>query len=75
MNKVWIGLSIVLAAFLHTHLVDQSYWQGYEDAEMRLGTTAEQCYQYWFGDVRRYEQEMRQFCKQKVAPDDNLEVK
>jgi hypothetical protein len=63
MNKFWIALSVVLAAFLHTHLVDQAYNTGYEDAEMALGTTAEQCHKWWFGGERRHEQELKQFCK------------
>jgi hypothetical protein len=63
MNKFWIALSVVLAAFLHTHLVDQEYWRGYEDAEMALGTTAEQCHKWWFGGEKRHDQELKQFCK------------
>ena len=63
MNKFWIALSVVLAAFLHTHLVDQAYNTGYEDAEMALGTTAEQCHKWWFGGERRHYQELKQFCK------------
>jgi hypothetical protein len=64
MNKFWIALSVVLAAFLHTHLVDQEYWRGYEDAEMALGTTAEQCFSWWFGpNKKQFEHEMKQFCK------------
>jgi hypothetical protein len=63
MTKFWIALSVVLAAFLHTHLVDQAYNTGYEDAEMALGTTAEQCHKWWFGGERRHEQELKQFCK------------
>jgi hypothetical protein len=63
MNKFWIALSVVLAAFLHTHLVDQSYNNGYADAEMALGTTAEQCHKWWFGGERRHDQELKQFCK------------
>jgi hypothetical protein len=63
MNKIWIALSVILAAFLHTHLVDQSYNNGYADAEMALGTTAEQCHRWWFGGEKRHEQELKQFCK------------
>ena len=63
MNKFWIALSVVLAAFLHTHLVDQAYNTGYADAEMALGTTAEQCHKWWFGGEKRHEQELKQFCK------------
>ena len=63
MNKLWIGLSLVLAAFLHTHIAEQEYWQGYEDAEMELGTTAEHCHKWWFCGEKRHEQELKQFCK------------
>jgi hypothetical protein len=64
MNKVWIGLSIALAALLHVHLVDQAYYTGYEDAEKALGTTAEQCYRYWFGENKKqFEHELKEFCK------------
>jgi hypothetical protein len=63
MTKFWIALSLVLAAFLHTHLVEQEYNNGYADAEMALGTTAEQCHKWWFGSERRHEQELKQFCK------------
>ena len=64
MNKLWIALSVVLAAFLHTHLVEQSYNTGYEDAEKALGTTAEQCFAWWFGqNKKQFEHEMKQFCK------------
>ena len=63
MTKFWIALSVVLSAFLHTHLVDQAYNNGYADAEMALGTTAEQCHKWWFGGEKRHEQELKQFCK------------
>jgi hypothetical protein len=64
MNKFWVALSVVLAAFLHTHLVEQSYNTGYEDAEKALGTTAEQCFAWWFGqNKKQFEHEMKQFCK------------
>jgi hypothetical protein len=54
---------VVFAAWIHIHLTEQAYWEGYEDAEMRLGTTAEQCFQWWFGNGTRHEQEMKKFCK------------
>ena len=63
MNKIFIGLSVALAGLLHVHLVDQAYYTGYEDAEMALGTTAEQCHKWWFGGEKRHEQELKQFCK------------
>jgi hypothetical protein len=68
MNKFWIALSVVLAAFLHTHLVEQEYNQGYADAEKALGTTAEQCFAWWFGpNKKQFEHEMKQFCKRSGA--------
>jgi hypothetical protein len=49
---------------LHAHLVDQAYYTGYEDAEKALGTTAEQCYRYWFGENKKqFEHELKEFCK------------
>jgi hypothetical protein len=64
MNKFWILVTIALAGVLHIVLVDNAYWEGYEDAEKLLGTTPEQCYRWWFGDDgSRFEHEMKQFCK------------
>jgi hypothetical protein len=64
MNTFWILVAVALAGVLHTHLVEQEYWQGYEDAEKALGTTAEQCYRWWFGpNKKQFEHEMKQFCK------------
>jgi hypothetical protein len=63
MNRIWIGLSVALAGLLHVHLVDQAYHTGYEDAEMRLGATAEQCFAWWFGqNKKQFEHELKQFC-------------
>jgi hypothetical protein len=63
MNKLWILATVALAGVLHIITVENAYDQGYEDAENALGTTAEQCYRYWFGNGVRHEQEMKQFCK------------
>jgi hypothetical protein len=63
MNKLWIFTAVAFALWLHTHLVDQSYNTGYEDAEKALGSTAEQCHKWWFGGEKRHEQELKQFCK------------
>jgi hypothetical protein len=63
MNKFWILLAVALAGVLHLVLVEEAYYEGYQDAEKALGTTAEQCFHYWFGDTKRYEQELRAFCK------------
>ena len=63
MTKLWIFTAVAFALWLHTHLTDQAYNQGYEDAEKALGTTAEQCHKWWFGGEKRHEQELKQFCK------------
>jgi hypothetical protein len=64
MTKLWIFTAVAFTLWLHVHLVDQAYSTGYEDAEMALGTTAEQCYRYWFGENKKqFEHEMKQFCK------------
>jgi hypothetical protein len=63
MNKLWIFTAVAFALWLHTHLVDQAYNTGYEDAEKALGSTAEQCHKWWFGGEKRHEQELKQFCK------------
>jgi hypothetical protein len=63
MNKFWILVAAALAGVLHVVVVENAYDTGYEDAEMALGTTAEQCHKWWFGGERRHEQELKQFCK------------
>ena len=64
MTKLWIFTAVAFALWLHTHLVDQAYDTGYEDAEKALGTTAEQCFAWWFGtNKKQHEHEMKQFCK------------
>jgi hypothetical protein len=63
-NKIWIALAITLAAVLHVVLVEDAYDTGYEDAEKALGTTAEQCFAWWFGDnTKQFDHELKQFCK------------
>jgi hypothetical protein len=63
MNKFWILVAVALAGVLHVIVVENAYDTGYEDAEMALGTTAEQCHKWWFGGEKRHEQELKQFCK------------
>jgi hypothetical protein len=63
MNTFWILVSLALAGVLHVIVVENAYDTGYEDAEMALGTTAEQCHKWWFGGEKRHEQELKQFCK------------
>ena len=63
MNTFWILVAAALAGVLHVVVVENAYDTGYEDAEMALGTTAEQCHKWWFGGERRHEQELKQFCK------------
>jgi hypothetical protein len=63
-NRLWVAAAAVFAAWAHIHLTEQAYWEGYEDAEMRLGTTAEQCFQWWFGNnQKQHVYELKQFCK------------
>jgi hypothetical protein len=63
MSKFWILVAAALAGVLHVVVVENAYDTGYEDAEMALGTTAEQCHKWWFGGEKRHEQELKQFCK------------
>ena len=64
MNKLWILATVALAGVLHVITVENAYDQGYEDAEKALGTTAEQCFRWWFGDnEKRFDQELKQYCK------------
>ena len=63
MNTFWILVAVALAGVLHVVVVENAYDTGYEDAEMALGTTAEQCHKWWFGGEKRHEQELKQFCK------------
>ena len=64
MNKLWIATAVTFLAWLHVHLADQAYESGYQDAEKALGTTAEQCHRWWFGDnTKQQAHEMKQFCK------------
>jgi hypothetical protein len=64
MNKFWILLAVALACVLHLVLVEEAYYEGYQDAEKALGTTAEQCFRWWFGDnEKRFDHELKQYCK------------
>jgi hypothetical protein len=68
MNKLWIITAVAFALWLHVHITDQAYQSGYADAEMRLGTTAEQCFAWWFGpNKKQHEHELKQFCKRSDA--------
>jgi hypothetical protein len=69
MKYVVIGLLWV--ASIHYFMGDaymdgfeQGYVEGTERAKMEQGTTAEQCYRWWFGgNTKQFEHEMKQFCK------------
>jgi hypothetical protein len=64
MNTFWILVAAAFAGVLHVHVTDQAYQSGYEDAEKALGTTAEQCFAWWFGpNKKQHEYELKQFCK------------
>jgi hypothetical protein len=54
--------------FLTGYVFERGYEQGYVDgrdrALMEQGTTAEQCFRWWFGENKKqFEHEMKQFCK------------
>jgi hypothetical protein len=64
MTKVWIFTAVAFTLWLHVHITDQAYQSGYADAEKALGTTAEQCFAWWFGpNKKQHEYELKQFCK------------
>jgi hypothetical protein len=64
MTKLWVFTAVAFALWLHVHVTDQAYESGYADAEKALGTTAEQCFAWWFGpNIKQHEHELRQFCK------------
>ena len=68
MTKVWIFTAVAFALWLHVHVTDQAYQSGYADAEKALGTTADQCFAWWFGpNKKQHEYELRQFCKRSDA--------
>ena len=63
MSKFWVLVSLALAGVLHVIVVENAYDTGYEDAEMALGTTSEQCFAWWFGpNKKQFEHELKQFC-------------
>jgi hypothetical protein len=63
MNTFSILVALALAGVLHIVQVGNAYDRGYQDAQMALGTTSEQCHKWWFGGEKRHEQELKQFCK------------
>jgi hypothetical protein len=69
MKYVIIGLALSGALYLMTgYAFTKGYEQGYvtgrDRALMEQGTTAEQCYRWWFGENKKqFEHEMKQFCK------------
>jgi hypothetical protein len=65
---VWLVLSIVIGYEMTGMAFQKGFEQGYaegrESALMEQGTTAEQCYRWWFGENKKqFEHEMKQFCK------------
>jgi hypothetical protein len=65
---IWLVLSIVIGYEMTGMAFQKGFEQGYvegrERALMEQGTTAEQCYRWWFGENKKqFEHEMKQFCK------------
>jgi hypothetical protein len=65
---IWLVLSIVIGYEMTGMAFQKGFEQGYvegtERAKMEQGTTAEQCYRWWFGENKKqFEHEMKQFCK------------
>jgi hypothetical protein len=69
MKYVIIGLALAASLYILTGYAfakgyEQGYVEGRERAKMEQGTTAEQCYRYWFGgNTKQFEHELKQFCK------------
>jgi hypothetical protein len=69
MKYVFIGLAMAVSLYIMTgYAFTKGYEQGYGDGRDRVlmeqGTTAEQCYRWWFGgNTKQFEHEMKQFCK------------
>jgi hypothetical protein len=65
---IWLVLTIVIGYEMMCMAFQKGFEQGYvegrERAKTEQGTTAEQCYRYWFGENKKqFEHEMKQFCK------------
>jgi hypothetical protein len=65
---IWLVLTAVvgyeLTGMAFQKGFEQGYVEGRERALMEQGTTAEQCYRWWFGENKKqFEHEMKQFCK------------
>jgi hypothetical protein len=65
---IWLVFTVVIGHEMMGMAFQKGYEQGYvegrERALMEQGTTAEQCYRYWFGENKKqFEHEMKQFCK------------
>jgi hypothetical protein len=65
---IWLVFTIVIGYELMGSAFQKGFEQGYvegrERALMEQGTTAEQCYRYWFGENKKqFEHELKEFCK------------
>jgi hypothetical protein len=65
---IWLASTIVIGYEMTGMAFQKGFEQGYvegrERALMEQGTTAEQCYRWWFGENKKqFEHEMKQFCK------------
>jgi hypothetical protein len=70
MKYLIVGLALAASLYIMTgYAFTRGYEQGYVDGRERAlmteqGTTAEQCYRWWFGENKKqFEHEMKQFCK------------
>jgi hypothetical protein len=65
---IWLASTIVIgyemAGMAFQKGFEQGYVEGRDRVLMEQGTTAEQCYRWWFGENKKqFEHEMKQFCK------------
>jgi hypothetical protein len=65
---IWLVFTVVigyeLTGMAFTRGFEQGYVEGRDRVLMEQGTTAEQCYRWWFGENKKqFEHEMKQFCK------------
>jgi flagellar biosynthesis protein FliP len=69
MKYVIIGLALaaslyIMTGYAFTKGYEQGYVEGRDRALIKQGTTAEQCFLWWFGpNKKQFEHEMKQFCK------------
>ena len=67
---IWLVFTIVIGYQMMGMAFQKGFEQGYVEGRERVlmeqGTTAEQCYRWWFGENKKqHEHEMKQFCKRR----------